>query len=69
MNQFEKPEMFAQRIETLKEQLPSILDDFPNLKAYHARIKSLPSIASYIKSSKFIAWPLNAPWAYFGGDQ
>ena len=27
-DQFEKPEIFTQRIETLKDQLPSILDDF-----------------------------------------
>jgi DNA repair ATPase RecN len=28
MDQFEKPEMFTQRIETLQEQLPTILDEF-----------------------------------------
>jgi hypothetical protein len=27
-DQFEKPEIFTQRIETLKDQLPSVLDDF-----------------------------------------
>ena len=48
---------------------PSILNDFPNLKAYHARIQALPKIAAYMKSSKFIAWPLNAPFAFFGGGE
>ena len=28
MDQFEKPEMFTQRIETLQQQLPTILDEF-----------------------------------------
>ena len=28
MDQFEKPEMFSQRIETLQQQLPTILDEF-----------------------------------------
>jgi DNA repair ATPase RecN len=28
MDQFEKPEMFSQKIETLQQQLPTILDEF-----------------------------------------
>ena len=28
MSQFEKPELFTEKIQTLQQQLPSILDDF-----------------------------------------
>ena len=46
---------------------PSILEDFPNLKAYHARIKVIPTVAAYMKSDKFLAKPLNGPMAAWGG--
>ena len=46
---------------------PSILEDFPNLKAYHARIQELPTVAAYMKSDKFLAKPLNGPMAAWGG--
>ena len=47
---------------------PTILDDVPSLKAYHDRIKNLPAIAAYMKSDRFLAYPLNAPFAAFGGQ-
>ena len=45
---------------------PTILNDFPNLKAYHARIQELPTLAAYMKSDKFLAKPLNAAMAAWG---
>lgn len=47
---------------------PAILDDVPSLRAFHSRIKELPAIAAYMKSGKFLAYPLNAPFAAFGGQ-
>lgn len=45
---------------------PTILADFPNLKAYHDRIEQLPTMAAYMKSDKFIKAPLNGPMGAFG---
>jgi len=44
MNQFEKPEIFTQKIETLKDQLPSILDDF---NKYFVLYNTDPSYPEY----------------------
>jgi len=44
----------------------NVLDDFTNLRAYHDRIQSLPTLAAYIKSDKFIAQPFNGATAYWG---
>ena len=48
---------------------PTILNDFANIKAYHARIQELPTVAAYIKSEKFLAKPLNAQMAVWGGNK
>jgi len=34
--------------------VPGLLDDFPNLKAYHARIQENDKISAYIKSERFV---------------
>ena len=47
--------------------IPNLLDEFPNLKAYHARIQGLEKVAAYMKSDKFIAYPLNGSMAAWGG--
>jgi len=38
--------------------VPGILDDFPQVRAYKAKIESLPKIRAYRKSSRFSAWPI-----------
>ncbi len=45
---------------------PTALDAFPNLKQFQARIRGLPKIAAYMKSDKFISYPLNGVIASFG---
>ena len=44
--------------------VPGLLDDFPNLKAYHARIQENDKISAYIKSDKFVH-QLNGSMASF----
>lgn len=46
---------------------PNLLDEVPNLKAFHARVQGLDKVAAYIKSDKFIPYPLNGPMAAYGG--
>lgn len=48
---------------------PTILKDFPNLKAFHARVQALPAVAAYMKSDKFLAKPLNGPMAAWGENK
>ncbi|KAG9509887.1 Glutathione S-transferase Mu 1, partial [Fragariocoptes setiger] len=43
------------------------LDEFPELKAYHNRVKSLPKVAEYLASNKNISYPINGDMAVFGG--
>lgn len=47
---------------------PTVLDESPNLKAFHARVQGLEQIAAYMKSDKFLARPLNGPMASFVGN-
>ena len=47
---------------------PTVLDEFHNLKAFHARVQGLEQIAAYMKSDKFLARPLNGPMASFAGN-
>ena len=46
----------------------TLLDDLElsNLKDFHARIQSLPTLAAYMKSDKFLAGPLNGATALWG---
>ncbi|XP_077983080.1 glutathione S-transferase Y1-like [Glandiceps talaboti] len=43
-----------------------VLDNLKNLKDFHARVETLPAIAAYMKSDRFIKRPLNNPMAKFG---
>jgi predicted O-linked N-acetylglucosamine transferase (SPINDLY family) len=52
MDQFEKPEMFTQRIETLKEQLPSILDDFNKFFVLYNTDPSYPEYGTMFNNIK-----------------
>ncbi len=46
---------------------PTALDEFPNLKAFHARIAGLEKVAAYLSSDKCIKYPFNGPTAQWGG--
>lgn len=46
---------------------PSILDGYKNLQDFCARVEELPRIKAFIKSPKFIKYPLNNRMASFGG--
>nr|CAH0103004.1 unnamed protein product [Daphnia galeata] len=47
--------------------IPGLLDEFPNLKEFHARIGGLEKVASYLSSDKCIKYPFNGPMAQWGG--
>lgn len=51
-DQFEKPEIFTQRIETLKEQLPSILDDFNKYFVLYNTDPSYPEFGTMFNNIK-----------------
>ncbi|KAJ6649624.1 Glutathione S-transferase Mu 3, partial [Pseudolycoriella hygida] len=46
---------------------PELLNGIDNLENFQKRIESLPNIADYIKSEKFIKFPLNGIMAEWGG--
>ncbi|RWS15789.1 glutathione S-transferase Mu 1-like protein, partial [Dinothrombium tinctorium] len=46
--------------------LPNYLDEYPNLKQFVKRVESLPTIEKYMKSDRFIKYPLNNDQAQFG---
>jgi glutathione S-transferase len=48
--------------------IPGILDEFPNLKEFQARIAGLEKVAAYLSSDKCITYPLNGPTAHWGGN-
>jgi glutathione S-transferase len=45
---------------------PDVVSKFENLVQFLARFELLPTIAKYMKSDKFIKWPLNNDSALFG---
>jgi glutathione S-transferase len=47
--------------------IPGLLDEFPNLKEFHARIGGLEKVAAYLSSDKCIKYPFNGPMAQWGG--
>ncbi|GFT97216.1 glutathione S-transferase Mu 1 [Nephila pilipes] len=47
--------------------IPKVLDQFPTLKAYQDRIKNLPELQNYFKSSTYRRWPIFSSMAQFGG--
>lgn len=46
---------------------PGLLDAAPNLQKYVERIEQLPNVSKYMKSDKFLKWPVNGPMAAWGG--
>ena len=46
---------------------PAIFDELPNLQAYVKRFRELANIELYMKSDKYLAYPINGPMATFGG--
>lgn len=46
--------------------VPEIVSKYPNLNQFRARFESLPTIAAYLKSEKYLKWPLNGDMARFG---
>lgn len=46
---------------------PELLNGADSLENFHKRIEALPNVAAYIKSEKFIKWPLNGVMAEWGG--
>ncbi|XP_054721906.1 glutathione S-transferase Mu 1-like [Uloborus diversus] len=47
--------------------IPSVLNDFPNLKEYCDRFEKLPELQQYLESPVYKRWPIFGPVAYFGG--
>ncbi|KAF8785295.1 glutathione S-transferase class-mu 26 kDa isozyme 47-like [Argiope bruennichi] len=47
--------------------IPNVFADFPVLKEYHQRIRNLPELQAYLKSSQYQRWPFFSPEAQFGG--
>lgn len=47
---------------------PNLLDELLNLTDFHARMQSLPNLAAFMKSNKFMPTPLTGPMAHWGGD-
>ncbi|GFQ94115.1 glutathione S-transferase Mu 1 [Trichonephila clavata] len=45
----------------------SALDGFPALQAFQNRIKNIPELQDYMKSSMYIKWPIFDPNVKFGG--
>ena len=56
MNNFEKPEIFTQKLETLQSQLPSILDDFSK---YYVLFNKSPENPEYQQAFQNIKSNLN----------
>jgi glutathione S-transferase len=46
---------------------PTSLAAFPKLSAFLVRFEGLPQLTEYMKSSRFIYWPINNKVAKFGG--
>ena len=46
---------------------PKVLEGLENLTTFHDRIRSLDNVAAYMKSDKFLSFPLTGPMAFFGG--
>jgi hypothetical protein len=52
MDQFEKPEMFTQKIETLQQQLPPILDEFNKYFVLYTTDPSYPEYGNMFNNIK-----------------
>jgi len=58
---------FAELLDQILLLEPKIFDKFPKLKAYHQRFFELPAIVAYMKTERFIKYPINNPSAAWGG--
>lgn len=47
--------------------IPTVLNEFPNLKKYQERFENLPELQEYFQSSTYKRWPIFGPVAFFGG--
>lgn len=47
--------------------IPTVLNEFPSLKAYQDRIENLPELQGYLHSTVYKRWPIFGPVAHFGG--
>ena len=47
---------------------PDAFAKHANLAAFLTRIESLPKVAAFIASDKYIAWPVSAPFAKWGNS-
>ncbi|CAL1285169.1 unnamed protein product [Larinioides sclopetarius] len=47
--------------------IPNVLADFPTLRDYQERVKSLPELQNYLKSPTYTRWPIFSPVASWGG--
>jgi glutathione S-transferase len=46
--------------------IPDCFKNFPNLKQFLDRFEELPRIAAYMRSSRYMAAPINNKHAQFG---
>ncbi|KAG8198424.1 hypothetical protein JTE90_021665 [Oedothorax gibbosus] len=60
--------MAYEPLEFYQYLIPGVLNDFPNLKAYHDRIRQLPQLQAYFNSATYKRWPLYSFHATFGKD-
>jgi len=50
-----------------KSLKPEDLNKFENLRRFFGQFENLETIAAYLKSDKFLKYPLFSPMALFGG--
>jgi len=54
--------LFIEIIDVFKILNKDCCESFPNLEAYHTRIRNLPKLKEFIESDKFIEWPVIGPF-------
>eukprot|EP00090_Calanus_glacialis_P026247 TRINITY_DN4123_c0_g1_i1.p1 TRINITY_DN4123_c0_g1~~TRINITY_DN4123_c0_g1_i1.p1 ORF type:complete len:219 (-),score=42.10 TRINITY_DN4123_c0_g1_i1:109-765(-) len=54
-------------LDQLRSMIPNCLKNYPNLIQFLDRFEKLPKIAAYMKSSRYMAAPINNKHAKFGG--
>ncbi|KAF5402806.1 Glutathione S-transferase mu tandem duplicate 2 [Paragonimus heterotremus] len=59
--------MLYENLEVLRYLDHTCLNSFENLQQFQKRIEQLPQISAYMKSSRFIKWPLHSWFSAFGG--
>jgi len=58
--------VFYERIDVYSMMLPGLLDSFPNMKKYKAKMDNLEKIKAYRKSDRFHAYPVTPAGANWG---